>query len=67
MYHKFNYVSFTTVVMFLLSDTDECASPETNECDSNALCTNTDGSYVCRCVKGFEGDGKTCKGKTYST
>ena len=52
--------------MFLLSDVDECVTPETNECDSKALCTNTDGSYVCRCLKGFEGDGKICTGNLYT-
>ena len=45
------------------TDVDECASPESNECDPNALCTNTDGSYVCRCLRGFKGNGKTCTGK----
>lgn len=44
-------------------DIDECTSPGSNECDANALCTNTEGSYVCRCFKGFKGDGKTCTGK----
>lgn len=43
-------------------DVDECANVETNECDSNALCTNTEGSYVCRCFKGYEGDGRNCIG-----
>ena len=47
-------------------DTDECASPETNECDLNAMCTNTEGSYVCRCKKGYTGDGKICSGKIRS-
>ena len=46
-----------------IADLDECASAETNECDSNALCNNTQGSYVCRCMKGFEGDGRNCTGK----
>lgn len=48
----------------LIIDTDECTSSETNECDANALCTNTEGSYVCRCVKGFQGDGRNCTGKS---
>lgn len=42
---------------------DECSSPESNECDPNALCTNTVGSYVCRCKKGFSGDGRNCTGR----
>ena len=28
------------------------------------MCTNTEGSYVCRCIKNFEGDGRNCTGKT---
>ena len=43
-------------------DVDECTNVERNDCDPNALCTNTEGSYVCRCLKGFEGDGKNCSG-----
>lgn len=47
----------------IVPDVDECASPETNECHLNAVCTNTEGTYVCRCKKGFSGDGKNCTGK----
>ena len=46
-----------------LSDIDECASADANKCDANAMCTNTEGSYVCRCVKGFQGDGYMCVGR----
>ena len=31
-----------------------------DECSSNALCTDSIGSYECSCKKGFEGDGKIC-------
>ena len=48
---------------FIYLDVDECASNETNRCDKNALCNNTQGSYVCRCVSGFVGDGINCTGK----
>ena len=48
----------------LFADIDECMGPELNECDLNAMCTNTEGSYVCRCKKNFEGDGRNCTGKT---
>ena len=34
-----------------------------NNCSINALCTNTEGSYICRCREGYEGDGRNCKGK----
>ena len=43
-------------------DVDECSSTETNDCDPNALCTNIEGSYVCRCLNGFLGDGRNCSG-----
>lgn len=59
-------ISFKAPLDFFLvecTDIDECASVGTNECDPNAWCTNTEGSYSCRCIRGFEGDGKNCTGK----
>lgn len=44
-------------------DIDECENGE-NSCHANALCSNTAGSYVCRCIRGFEGDGRTCVGNS---
>jgi len=38
---------------------DECAN-EMHECDPNAKCTDTVGSYKCECKEGFTGDGKSC-------
>ena len=59
----FKYPTFYFVKLFYTSsDTDECASSQSNECEPNALCTNTEGSYICRCVKGFSGDGTICEG-----
>jgi len=46
----------------LLIDIDECTSPEANECNPNAVCNNTEGTYTCRCQNGYEGDGKSCAG-----
>ena len=43
----------------LFSDINECLL---NPCDANADCTNTIGSFTCKCNAGFEGDGLTCKG-----
>lgn len=43
-------------------DRDECENDDFSDCDPNALCTNTDGSYVCRCLRGYMGDGKNCTG-----
>ena len=41
------------------SDIDECN--DQNDCDPNATCSNTEGSYSCDCLQGFYGDGKTCQ------
>ena len=32
-------------------------------CDVNAICTNTEGSYVCTCHPGYIGNGLSCAGK----
>ena len=41
---------------------DEC-STNVHNCDSNAVCSDTDDSYSCDCVVGYVGDGFTCSGK----
>ena len=33
-----------------------------HNCDSNANCTDTEGSFDCQCLQGFQGDGVTCRG-----
>ena len=42
-------------------DIDECLA-DSSPCDENADCTNTEGSYICSCKQGFDGDGSTCEG-----
>ena len=51
-------ICFTTV------DIDECAL-ETDDCHTNAICTNTQGSYNCSCLDGFEdiNNGRNCIGE----
>ena len=44
-------------------DINECASADSNDCDINAACNNTEGSYICQCLDGYQGDGKNCTGK----
>ena len=56
---RYDYNKF--IVPF--ADVDECEDGE-NRCNVNALCSNTLGSYVCRCIRGFEGDGVTCVGRS---
>ena len=48
-------------VIFLPSDVDECTT-KTDNCDVNAVCTNTAGSHICVCKSGYSGDGITCYG-----
>ena len=43
-------------------DIDEC-SENLHNCDMNADCTDTDGSFTCTCRDGFEGDGTFCTSK----
>ena len=40
-------------------DVDECASGR-NNCNSQAMCTNTVGSFKCTCLGLYYGDGVTC-------
>ena len=49
------------IILTLFSDIDECTS-KTHNCDRNALCKNTEGSFTCTCNRGYKGDGKNCKG-----
>lgn len=41
---------------------DECALGS-DDCHDNATCTNTVGSYTCKCKEGFTGNGVDCEGK----
>ena len=44
-------------------DVDECQD-QTHNCDVNAKCNNTIGSFNCTCFrKGYSGDGVLCSGK----
>jgi hypothetical protein len=43
-------------------DTDECTAG-TDNCDTNAACTNTVGSFTCACNTGYNGDGTSCTGE----
>ncbi len=45
------------------SDVDECSTGMA-ACGANAVCMNTEGSFVCSCAAGFTGDGATCTALT---
>ena len=42
------------------ADVDECQPARENDCDVNASCENTMGSYTCQCLPGFSGNGINC-------
>lgn len=44
-------------------DVDECGLG-LHDCHKEAICTNTDGSFSCKCRQGFAGDGKTYCNRT---
>ena len=48
--------------VFASLDNDEC-SLNTHNCDANAACTNTEGSFTCACNTGYTGNGTSCSGK----
>ena len=56
--------NFHPFILSPCTDVDECTSG-THNCDANAMCTNTIGSFSCKCNAGFTGNGQTCSGKRY--
>ena len=55
-----------TGLSIAIVDIDECSIGSYN-CDVNANCINTAGSYDCTCKEGFVGDGHSCSGVLTST
>ena len=43
-------------------DIDECKT-NSHDCNANAYCNNTKGSYHCFCKPGYIGNGRSCTGK----
>ena len=65
--NAYQSIYFSAVVEFslffgLYLDVDECLDG-THNCDVNANCTDTVGSFECTCVAGYAGDGvRNCTG-----
>lgn len=49
-----------------VTDVDECAALP-GPCSDNAICINTDGSFLCECRPGFTGNGFQCEGERRKT
>lgn len=49
-------------IIYFILDVDECID-QTDNCDVNAFCNNTVGSFNCTCVSGYSGNGTTCVGE----
>ena len=50
------------LILFPSIDINEC-SEQLHQCHTNAECLNTDGSYLCQCMQGYQGNGYQCIGK----
>ena len=62
-YHQIRDTKLKLVLFtFFQKDINEC-SLNTHNCDNNAACTNTNGSFSCACKIGYSGDGQTCQGE----
>ena len=44
-------------------DLDECGT-NNDDCDRNAICSNSIGTFTCACNSGFSGDGRSCAGSS---
>ena len=57
-----SYARLLVTTIFSCADKDECECG-LDDCDENANCTNTEGSYMCTCREGYCGDGRYCTGE----
>ena len=50
------------MMMVYILDVDECENVTLNNCDDNADCFDTEGSFTCTCREGYTGSGMVCQG-----
>lgn len=60
-FHGKHIPFFLLSVSVVFLDIDECVA-NTHDCAAEADCKNTEGSFICTCHDGYQGDGKTCQG-----
>ena len=61
---SWEFLNYITILN--IPDVDEC-STGINRCNVNAVCTNTAGSYDCKCKSGYLGKGADCTGTFFTT
>ena len=54
------------IIIVSISDVDECQNDTLNNCDDNADCFDTEGSFNCTCREGYTGTGVQCQGKEFT-
>ena len=52
---------FLVIDYYFILDINECTN-KTHDCDADARCNNTIGSYTCHCNEGYYGNGTNCNG-----
>ena len=60
----FEFLLVVNIYSIFFLDINECGNGN-HDCDMNANCTNTNGSFVCVCNSGWSGDGVVCNGKYF--
>ena len=59
--YKFYIVFEIYALLCPFLDVNECDN-DSNDCDANADCINTQGNFTCVCQSGYVGDGRACVG-----
>ena len=60
--YKYTLFQQYCLIHLFIADVDECLL-NFDECDENADCLNTNGSYDCSCRAGYRGTGFNCTSK----
>ena len=61
MHKHYQALSFPFLCL-LTADINECVEG-IHDCNQNATCNNTEGSFTCSCNTGYTGNGSSCMGK----
>ena len=61
------YASYRNAFFFsICTDVDECGNSDSNNCNENADCINTYGSYLCTCNSGKGGSARKISTRSFS-